>query len=258
VDELPSPLPPPGPDDFIICGCPRTGTSLLTAALFQPPVAVTVMEPWDGMRLAPAALFASLRGEIDRTGRLGRGRLDVAALRERGVAEWCAEGDQSPAVAVEPGWKLGVKWPSYWRYLDRLPSTRFVVCLRDPVAVVASLAALSGPGRYGFERNTKFDRSENEALRAATADPAVRRVLMFDYVHERLLPHLGRDQVHVVRYERWFQDQEGVLADLGRFLDADLGHSQVRPVRPAAHAHPDPAVAELVRRHSRTAAALGY
>ena len=48
--ELEVPLAPPGRDDFIICGCPRTGTTLLAAVLFQPPRMVTCMEPWDGMR----------------------------------------------------------------------------------------------------------------------------------------------------------------------------------------------------------------
>jgi len=41
-DHLPRPVEAPGTRDFVICGCPRTGTALLTAMLFQPPRVVTV------------------------------------------------------------------------------------------------------------------------------------------------------------------------------------------------------------------------
>jgi hypothetical protein len=63
-DALADPLPPPGPDDVIVCGSSRSGTTLLSAMLFQPPRAVCVMEPWDALRLAPAELFASFRAEL--------------------------------------------------------------------------------------------------------------------------------------------------------------------------------------------------
>src|SRR5919109_1001972 len=68
TETLERPVASPGPRDFVICGSPRTGTSLAAAALHQPPASLTVMEPWDGMRLPIAPLFASLRDEIDRTG----------------------------------------------------------------------------------------------------------------------------------------------------------------------------------------------
>lgn len=257
VDELPAPVAPPGPDDFIICGCPRTGTTLVTGALFQPPRVVTVMEPWDGMRLAPQPLFESLRTEIDTTGRLGRGRLDLDALRERGAAEWRTEDGQDHAVAVQPGWKLGVKWPGYWRYLDRLPTTRFIVCLRDPVEVITSLSRVTGPGRHGLERDTKFDRALNRTLRAATSDPELRRIALFDHVHEQLLPHLERDNVCVVRYERWFDDAPALLDELSAFLDADVRHPGMRVALRSAP-HDDGPIRRVVQEHCRTAAALGY
>ena len=227
VDALPDPLPAPGPDDFIICGCPRTGTTLLCAALFQPPGVVTVMEPWDGMRMPPQELFASLRDEVESTGRLTRGRM---AIRD-GAVRWVTEGSAPVDVAVEPGWKLGVKWPGYWRYLDRLPSTKFLVCVRDPAEVIASLAALRGPGARGLQFETVFNRRLNDDLRAATDDPVVRRSLLYEYVNERILPHVGRPEVMVVHYERWFTDAAGLLAEIGRFLGTDVSHPPVR-VRP--------------------------
>jgi len=258
VDDLPSPLPPPGDDDFIICGCPRTGTTLLTAALFQPPNVVTVMEPWDGMRLAPQPLFASLREEIDRTGQLTRGRLDIDALRGRGAAAWRPEDGQHQRVDVNAGWKLGVKWPGYWRYLDRLPSTRFIVCLRDPVEVITSLADQTGPGSRGLERDTRFDRSLNRTLRASTPDPRRRRVELFDHVHEQLLPYLERENVLAVRYERWFDDRDALLDDLGQFLAADVREPLVRVDVPTRSDVRQADARALVSMYCRTAGALGY
>jgi hypothetical protein len=258
ADALPDPVEPPAEHDFIICGCPRTGTTLLTAALFQPPTVVTVMEPWDGMRLAPGPLFASLRGEIEQTGRIARGRLDLERLGTDGAALWIREGEHPAEVEVGPGWQLGVKWPGYWRYLDRLPATRFVVCLRHPAEVIASLKALQGPGRVGLQFGTRFNKGLNDALLAATDDPALRRVLLYDHVHERLLPHLEREEVHVVRYEDWFDAPSRTLDALGAFLGADVSAPPVRVRASTGGAALDDRDRALLREHCRTAAALGY
>jgi hypothetical protein len=256
-DRLPRPVAPPGPRDFIICGCPRTGTALLTAMLFQPPAAVTVMEPWDGMRLAPAELFASLRREIAH-GVLHRGRLDVAALERDGAVRWCRDGERPHAVAAAPDHLLGVKWPAFWRYLELLPSTRFLVCLRHPAAVVDSFAHTGGRLGEGLDYDTAFNRVMNDALEAATADAAVRRVLLYDYVNSRLLPHLSRANVLAVRFERWFSEPEAVVAEVAHFLEVDLRADRVRIGRAPAETSPDAATLALVREHCTTAAALGY
>lgn len=80
-DRLPRPVAQPGPRDFIICGCPRTGTTMLVGMLWQPPRVLVCSEPWDAFRLEPAALFRSLREEIATTGQLGRGRKFLVCLR---------------------------------------------------------------------------------------------------------------------------------------------------------------------------------
>ena len=255
-DALPRPLAGPGPRDFLVCGSPRTGTALLAAALWQPPRVVCVMEPWDAMRLPPRELFASLRAEIE-SGTLRRGRLDVSALLADGSVRWCRDGERPVPVRVEPGWSLGVKLPAFWRYLDRLPDTRFVVCVRSPIDVIASYRATPGRLHDGLEYDTRFNRALNDELLAATSDPAVRRVLLYDRVNAAILPHLGRATVHVVRYERWFTDPDGLLHDLSSFLDVDLSASRARVTR--GDGSPLPAdELELVRRECRTAAALGY
>jgi hypothetical protein len=256
-DRLPRPLAAPGTRDFVICGCPRTGTALLTAMLFQPPRVVTVMEPWDGMRLPPAELFASLRAETA-TGRLQRGRLDLSALEHDGTVRWCRDGEISHRVETGPDHLLGVKWPAFWRYLDLLPTTRFLVCLRDPTATIQSFAREGGRLAQGLDYDTPFNRAMNEALIAATPMPAKRRVLLYDYINERLVPHLTRPNVLVVRFERWVSEPAALVADIGRFLDVELRPDVARIDAGPPHRPGDDETLALVRRYCRTAGALGY
>lgn len=257
-DRLEPPVTAPGPDDFIICGSPRTGTTLLCAALFQPPSIVTVMEPWDGMRLPPADLFASLREEIASTGTLARGRLDVDVLEREGRARWCRDGDRPVEVGRSGDPLLGVKWPAYWRYLPMLPDTKFLVCLRHPVGTIGSYRRAGGRVGQGLQYDTAFNRTLNTTLRAATRDVALRRILLFDHVHERILPYLGGPNVLAVHYERWFQDPAGLLADIGAFLGRDVSHPPVRITRPLGRSALDPEELAQIRKRCRTAEALGY
>lgn len=255
---LPRPVPPPGPRDFIICGSPRSGTTLACAMLFQPPHVVTVMEPWDGMRLPPARLWAGLREEIARTGRLRHGRLRVDALQRTGSVEWCHEEESDWPLTPDAGYVLGVKWPAYWRYLELLPDTKFVVCLRHPYETIGSYKTANRRLATGLEYETAFNRAMNTALRHATRDDAVRRVLLCDYIHARMLPHLHRPNVFVLRYERWFEDRDAVLVELSRFLEAPLGPGMpvLRPSRGrSALGEPERA---LIQRYCSTAEAVGY
>jgi hypothetical protein len=256
-DLLPRPVAAPGERDFVICGCPRTGTALLTALLFQPPRVVTVMEPWDGMRLAPAELFASLRRELAR-GVLRRGRLDLAALEHDGAVRWCRDGERPYPVEAASGHLLGVKWPAFWRYLELLPRTRFLVCLRHPAAVVDSFARTGGRLGEGLDYDTAFNRVMNDALTAATTDAAVRRVLLYDYINSRVLPHLTRANVLPVRFERWYTEPEALVSEIRRFLDVDLRADRVRIDPVPAEARPDAATLAVLRERCTTAEALGY
>jgi hypothetical protein len=260
-DRLPDPLEEPGRNDVLICGPSRSGTTLMAAMLFQPPIAVSVMEPWDALRLPPAQLFASLRAEL-RAGTLRRGHLDVAALRADGVV--LARTDAEPEVPVSlegADYILAVKCPAFWRYLDRLAHTRFIVCLRDPFEVVASFQHSPGRLAAGLDYEVPFNQAMNHELSQATEDLERRRVMLYDYVNHRLLPHLDRPEVFVVRYERWFTEPAALLSELGTFLDADLSRPLAR-IRPRG---PDPVPSSaderqgaLVRECCRTAAALGY
>ena len=256
-DRLARPLEDLGGSDFLICGHSRSGSALLTAALWQPPRLVTVMEPWDCFRLVPADLVRSLRREIESSGTLSRGRLDIAAIAADRRVRWCRDGEKPVTVRVEDGYFLGVKMPAFWRYLDLLPRTKFLVCLRDPVEVVNSFGAVGGRLGQGQDYDIPFNRAMNRRLRAASGDPLVRRVLLFDYVAERLLPHLGRDRVHVVRYERWRSDPAGQMAAIGAFLGRPLSPPSVDIVEPTSP-RPAPEVIAAVARHCSTAERLGY
>lgn len=257
-ERLESPLAPPGPDDFIICGSPRSGTTLATAALFQPPSVVTVMEPWNGMRLPPKSLFTMLRQELDSTGMLQQGRLDVDALMQEGVTRWCLDGDSQLPVPTEPAYLLGVKWPAYWRYLSLLPETKFIVCLRHPFETIASYKKAGGRLGEGLEYDTAFNRAQNEALTDATSDPMLRRVLLFDYIHEGIQKHLDRPNVLPIRYERWFTDQAGLLHDIGAFLEREVSDVPLRIRTPQSNSALSDQDVSVIREHCRTAGALGY
>jgi hypothetical protein len=97
----------------------------------------------------------------------------------------------------------------------------------------------------------------NKELQQATSDPALRRVLPFEYVHQRLLPHLERPEVLVVRYERWFDDREALLRDLSQFLGHCITakHIEIRRLESGGLSRRD---RDLIGRHCTTAAHFGY
>jgi len=243
-------------EDFIICGIPRSGTSFLAGALYQPPASVTVMEPWDGLRLPPADLMRSLREEIE-DGTLRRGRLDVATLQRTGEVRWGRDGEFPHPVDVRRGFALGVKWPVFWRYLDVLPATRFLLCVRDPIAVIRSFERTGGRLAQGLEYDVAFNRELNTELLRASEDPSTRRALLYEHIAARLIPHLNDPNVLVVRYERWFADSAALMDEIAKFLGIDLGPGPAA-IRSSASRGADPGIAEQVRKHCPSASGLGY
>ncbi len=257
-DELPRPVEPPSDRDFLMCGSPRSGTSLLCAVLHQPPSVLSVLEPWDGLRLPPAELFASLRREIDQTGRLERGRLDVAGMLRDGRVDWGRDGECGHDVDVDEGYLLGVKWPAFWRYLELLPHTKFLVCLRDPIEVISSYRMKGGRLVLGLEYDVAFNRALNEELEGATRSAALRRILLYDTINLRMLPYLDRPNVFAVRYERWFTDRDGLVNELSDFLGVDLGPGAPVIKPPRTESGLSAKELELIREHCRSAEPLGY
>jgi hypothetical protein len=214
------------------------------------------MEPWDGMRLPPSELFGSLRREIADTGCIARGKLDIGALSADGEVLWHEEGAAPEEVSVQDGYLLGVKWPAFWRYLELLPTTRFLVCLRHPMEVIASFKRVGGRLAQGLEYDTAFNRRMNAELETTRA-VELRRIRFFDFVHSRIIPYLSRKNVLAVRFERWFSEPERLLAEISDFLEVDLRGSSAIIRRPSAQGM-DEAEAALIREQCETASALGY
>lgn len=252
--KLSAPIAEPGPRDFIIAGCPRTGTSLLAAQLHRPPGLVTVMEPWDGLRLEPARLFGSLRTEIG-SGLLTSGRLDLEAVGE-GKVSWRSEHEVSYPIAVEDDFLLGVKWPTFWQYLDLLPNTRFLITIRHPASVITSFEQTKGRLARGLDYDVAFNDRMNTYLASVTDDDETRRVLLYEYVNSRILPHLDRSNVLVVPYERWHDDASSLLEEVAAFLDVSIA-SQIeispRPVEDRSNR-----LMEMIAEHAPSARGLGY
>jgi hypothetical protein len=227
----------------------------MAAVLFQPPHLLTVMEPWDGMRLAPNELFSSLRSEILR-GTLERGRLDLEA-RTQGVVRWHRDGQVRYPVTADSDFLLGVKWPAFWQYLTMLPDTRFVITIRHPVDVITSFAQQSGSLARGLDYDVSFNRKMNSDLLDATDSDMIRRVLHYEYVNSRILPHLDRGNVYLARYERWFQDPRRLMADIAEFLGLSQLKLDVEIRRPKPRS-PSDELRRLIAEHAPSASALGY
>jgi hypothetical protein len=253
---LSQPVAPPGPADFIIAGCPRSGTSLTSAVLFSPPDVVTVMEPWDGLRLPPAELFRSLRDEIDSSNALTRGRLDIDDL-ELGQVTWQRDGEKTASLSLADEYQLGVKWPTFWQYLPLLPTTRFVVTLRHPAEVIQSFIGTEGRLTKGLDYDVAFNKQLNSDLKQATPDTALRRVLLYQEINSRILPYLKQENVFVVRYERWFSDYGGLLRDLASFLGVEAIHPRIK-INPRRHREYPPQLLQLIGDHAPVARQLGY
>lgn len=257
IEELESPLDAPGSKDFIIAGCPRTGTSLLAATLFQPPDLIVSMEPWDGLRMPPAKLFESLRSEIEKTGALSRGRLDVSTIRNEGRVAWQRDGEKTHAVSVDQAFHLGVKWPTFWQYLDLLDQTKFLITLRHPAEVVTSFGQVGGRLSQGFGYDVPFNARMNATVAASSNDPMERRALMYEYINSRIEPHLGRTNVLAIRYERWTDDPAELLSEIAEFLGVRYISPKVEIHPMKSRTHPDE-FTQLIRRLCPSASRLGY
>lgn len=257
-DALALPLAEVPRPDFVICGCPRSGTSLACATLFQPPTVVTVMEPWDGMRLPPSELFASLRKELEQQGTVSRSKLDMATLLENGTVRWRSGRNlESRRVDVDSTYALGVKWPTFARYLPLLPATRFIVCIRHPVEVLRSFAKQPGSLSQGLLFDTAFNKRLNQSLLSQTDKPEIRRALLYEAIHKAMIPFLNGDNVFVLRYERWHTEKAQLLGEIEEFLGRPLSPDTIAISEPTSVASTQ-AESSLIRTYCPSATALGY
>lgn len=248
----------PAGRNAILCGCPRSGTSLLAAALFQPPRMVTVMEPWEGLREPPSDVFRWLREEV-RDGRLPNTRLDLDALESEGRVAWTRAPRSRRGVSADSQAIHAVKWPCFWQLLGASTTVKFLVCVRDPAAVVSSMGCETGRLRLGVDYDVPFNRELNQRLLLAHDDDERRRVALYDEVYTHVLRHANDANVMLVQYERWFEEPITLLAEVSAFLDCDLSAPlvRIRGHAPMMRA-PGGSDAAEIRAMSLTAAALGY
>lgn len=216
---------------------------------------VPVMEPWDGLRHPLPDLYESLRQEVLQ-GKLSRGRLRLDLVEQSGRVVWQRDGEREFAVRANNETLIGLKWPTYWQLLGQLQDTRVLVCVRDPAEVVTSFAKQPGRLSRGLDYDVAFNRQLNKRLLKRYATDADRRVGLYDEVYSRVLQHADDESVFCVRYERWFEEPEALLGEIGEFLLADLSHPMVRIEAPESR--PSHHEASAIRRSSSTAAALGY
>lgn len=216
------------------------------------------MEPWDGMRMPVADLFDGLRLEIG-SGTLRRGRLDVEALASKGEVRWCGDGEKPVDLELPESFLLGVKWPAFWRYLDLLEETLFLVCIRDPVETIASFKKAGGRLAEGLNYDIAFNGEMNAYLESATRDIEVRRVLLYEYINSRIVEHLDRPNIQMVRYERWFDDAAGLQRDISDFLGVSIPGWRVTIKNPVT-SYTDLSDRELalISEHCPSAARLQY
>ena len=238
--------------------CAEVGHDAACGVLLQPPRVVTVMEPWDGLRMPPAELFASLRKEIRDTGGISRGKLDLDALRDHGRIQWTSEGSQSMEFDDVGNLVLGVKWPTFWQYLGTLTGTKFLVCVRDPYEVVASFKRVGGRLGQGLEYAVRFNRRMNRELRTMAAEDWQRRVLLYEYITSRVLRFAKDSNVMLVRFERWFDDPNGLVAEMSQFLDVDVDLPEIRIRKPNRELSLDRRERDRVAEVCDSARALGY
>ena len=220
----------PGPRDVVICGCPRSGPALAPAAHQQPPTMATREGPWAGLRRAPDALFAPIRRDLA-TGTQRRGRLRLDLLEAEGDVAWQRDGERSFPVRLAPDGLVGVKWPSYWQLIGRLPRTRFVVCVRHPDDVVRSMAATGGRIGEGLDYDTAFTADLNHRLLRTAPTAPERRLAMYDEVYRHVLDHADEPNVFLLHYERWADDSQAVLEELSGFLDVREGEARAQVVQ---------------------------
>ena len=224
--------------------------------MFQPPRVVTVMEPWDALRMPPSELVSSVRSELLSTQRLSRGRLDVAALAE-GKVRWCRDGEKPVDVSASDETIIGVKLPGYWRLLELLPDTRFVVCVREPAEILESFEGTGGRLRRGLEYECAFYADLNGRLLRSTSEDAERRALLLEESLSAIMSSMDRPNVHVLRYERWFEDPDTVVSELGKFLEVDLAPGTIEITQPRSR-EVDPKTVALVAEKVPSATDLGY
>jgi hypothetical protein len=212
---------------LIVCGHPRSGTSMLRDVLNTHPSVMVTFERRLFQPQAPlwvyarrlrrpaagwGALFPSGAGRARPRG--GRWRFMLRLLRHawrvRVDDAGAALASTSPGVAI-----VGDKWPQYIFRLDRFARERNllrVVIYRDCRDVVQSVRAQRA-------RRNKLRRPDSEPGAIAAA-----------WVRAMGALERNRERVHAIRYEDFVADPHRHLGPLGAYLGVPAGGFDVSRV----------------------------
>lgn len=244
------------PHRFLVCGMPRSGTTLLAELLSATPGVVIGYET-HVLRLAPAALWdrpltpedvLSLCDRLEQSpsAPIPTSVLDAAIQRVQAgwptpctlveLAFWLSAPELDEAAAV------GEKTPAHLMWAGRAmaadPELKVVALIRDPRDVHRSLREVPWNAGDPVENALRWRRYERESRRLLRMHP---------------------ERVHLLRFEDLVRHPEEVLGQLRSFLWSDhLGAAPEASPPPAAAtfdpvrepwkrgaaAAPDPAVAE--------------
>jgi Sulfotransferase family len=224
---------------IFLVGCPRSGTTLLSAMLHAHP---RIAIPPETRFLLPAYEDRSSFGDLrDRANRValaeritGRGsRFKDLGLDRGEVIEAIADGPPTLGSAMGIVWRefaesrgkarWGEKRPGYWRYMDvvnRLfPTAQVIHLVRDPRACVASL-----------QKVTWLDRKpEVDCAVWVLADQEIRRFGR----------RVGPDSYYALRYEDLLADRKTALTGICTFLGEAFDEAMLDHVVAAGDIVPD-------------------
>lgn len=166
-----------------ICGMPRSGMSVLAALLNQNPRIVAKID-------GPAEAALSNAWERAGVGGIEENLMDPTQQKAlwRGVLDAVYHDRPFDSVVLDVN-------PNWLKHMDELvaiyPLARFIICVRNPAAIVNSLALSSGHSQDNDEALAQFGASllEDEGvvgqqianLRAALSGRHAERILVLDY-----------------------------------------------------------------------------
>lgn len=201
---------PSGNNLCYLVGTPRAGTTLLSFLLDQHPAVCAPAEPW--------LMFA-----IEAFGRVPARHPAECDMIGQAVDEYLGGLDRSRVLAAMAAAAYGAKLeqtgarvfvdktPRYYQILDFLesafPEARFLVLLRNPFAVLASLKST-----WGHEPGADWRSGGEPQFRAFDLALGFRRIR--DLIRRRQ----GDPRVMVVRYEALVEDSAGTMAGVQDFL----------------------------------------
>jgi hypothetical protein len=127
------------------------------------------------------------------------------------------------------------------------------------VETVASFKRTGGRLVEGLDYDVAFNHEMNAHLTAAARDIELRRVLLYEYINSRILAHVDRTNVLVVRYERWLRDAESLRREISEFLQAPVAEwpATIRPPVPRSDGLTE-REHNLIRNFAPSARELGY